>query len=229
MATQVVPQPFASGALTQLPEVNFANELKTSLPMIYQQMPNFMGIVTAIANQKQYYYDVIRSLVNAINYTGTNSTSVPSQSLGSYLKIAASAFASTYSETSLDSSIQRSINNRVTFVTSRGTIRDFYQYYVKNNLQSLFTPTLITESGNATLTVSTPLSTGDPAFQQFSYDLFKIKAAGVKIIVNSTAAKQYFELAKADGTVNADASGFSYLDPRNNPVGGGNFKTLTTP
>ena len=47
--------------------------------------------------------------------------------------------------------------------------------------------------------------------------------------MNSTAAKQYFELGKANGTVNTDGSGFSYLDPRDNPVGGGNFKTLTTP
>lgn len=226
--SKLTPQVFTKGALTQLPEKDFSLQLKTSLPMVYQQMPNFMGIATAIAKQKQYYYNIIRSLVNSINYNGVNSDSAPSQSAGDYLRIAASAFASTFSSTSDDSTIRQSINNRITFVTSRGTIRDFYQYYLKNDIKNLFTPALITESGNATLTVTTALSPGDSAFQQFSYDLFKIKAAGIKIVVNSTTVKQFFELAKPDGSVGSDGSGFSYLDPRNNPVGGGNFKTLTT-
>jgi hypothetical protein len=226
--TTITPQVFPKGALTLLPEKDFPSQLNSLLPMIYQQMPNFMGVAKAIAKQKQQYYDIIRSLVNSINYNGVNDDSTASDSSGDYLRIAASAFASTYSNSSDDSGIKQLINNRITFVTSRGTIRDFYQYYLKNNLQTSFTPALIKESGNATITVTTSMTPTDSSFQKLSYDLFKIKAAGIRIMINSTATKQFFELAKPDGTVASDGLGFSYLDPRNNPIGGGNFKTLTT-
>jgi hypothetical protein len=223
----ITPQQFPAGALTQLPAKDFIADLKTQLPSVYQNMPSFMGIMTAIATQKQQYYDIIRSLVNAVNYNSVNSTTIPSGSSGDYLKIMANYLTQTYSSTASDSTLRSAIANRIVFVTSRGTIRDFYNYYVANGYGSQFTNALFQESGNASLNVTIALDPTTPAYTQFVYDLFKLKAIGIQLTVNSSVIK-YYQLGKPDQSVSADGAGLSYLDPRNNPVAGGFYKTTTT-
>jgi len=214
----ITPQPFDNAYPTVLPALDFVQLFKGWVPTVYQNSPKFVELLTVIALRKQYYYDVLRSLINVLNYQLAE---------GDYLKIAASQLGVPVSSTDTDITIRTNINNRTIFINSRGKISDFYSYYQNNNILSQFNNTDVVESGNATISINTTLTPSSVAYNKFIYDLSKLKGSGIKLIVNSTTLT-YYQLGKPDSTLGTDGASEANSDISGNITGGGFYKTTNT-
>ncbi|MDE2292179.1 MAG: hypothetical protein KGL53_08860, partial [Elusimicrobia bacterium] len=82
--------------VTQLPAIDFYEYAKGQLPQVYQNAPNFMATVRAISNNKQYLYNIIRSLVNVVNLNNTGNGTGDATANGIYLQMLASIFNAPY-------------------------------------------------------------------------------------------------------------------------------------
>lgn len=231
----LIPQAFDSNQITQLPAFDMLAYAKGLLPQVYQNAPNFMAVVQSIAAQKQYLYDVMRSLINVMNLNsvagGERATPV-----GVYLQMLASIFNAPYTAGAADYVIFSSIQNAILFVNSRGLTSDFYNYFAANGLAGQFTNNNVEEDGNATLlfnvpVADTPSSPPNP-FDIFTTAVFKLKAAGIETIIvpGNIPYFQYGSLP-TDTPPNQVApgnAGFGVLTPDGVVVGGG-FYTATIP
>lgn len=232
MADQpLIPQGFPSDAKTVVPNIDFSNLAKSLLPQIYQNAPNFMAVMLSIAILKQELYDIIRSLTNVYNLYSSDSDNANSAvPKGVYLKMLATDLNASFSETDTDTQIFNSIVKRINFVVSRGSPISFYNYFSQNNLGGYFTNNAVQEVNNATIffnvpVANTPLVTPNP-YVVFEQDMFRLKAAGIKILVNSTVNIPYFQLGDLDGNVAAENAGFAGLDIFGQPLGGGFYSPL---
>lgn len=179
------PQVFPSTAVTLLPEIDFYDYAFQQLPLIYQNAANFCGMLKAISSQKQNLYDIIRSLVNVYNLNDAgnlNPQTVPSgKPTGVYLKMLASVFNSSYSDSYDDVQITSIIQQSVIFINSRGLPSDFYKYFVNVGMEYAFTNGNVEEDGNATIFFNVPVS-NNPVSQS---------SCNIQIIVNSAPSPPY--------------------------------------
>lgn len=225
------PQFFPDDAKTLIPNKDFFVLAKEKLPQIYQLAIDFMGLIFSIATIKQGIYDVIQSLANVYNiYSSTSDNPAVAVPQGIYLKMLATNFGANFSEGDSDSVIFTSIINRITSVVSRGSAETFYNYFSQNNLGGQFTNLNVEETGNATIFFNVPIP-DDPLlspnpFQVFKEAMFRLKAAGVKVVINSTANIPYFQLADLNGNVGPGNAGFAGLDAFGQSFGGGFYTSL---
>lgn len=156
----LVPQLFGTTAQTQLPALSMYDSAYSQLPSVYQNAPNFIGVLQAISAQKQYLYDVIRSLINSYNLNdslGSNNTDSATPT-GIYLKMVASVFNAQYFPDSTDATILNLTQNITNFVNSRGRPHDFFNYFDINGIGAYFTNLNVNEDGNATIYFNVPIA-----------------------------------------------------------------------
>lgn len=220
----IIPQGFSDDTFTVLPPRDFSSESISNFPLVYQNMPNLVNMMGIISLINQNYYDILRSLTNAININSVGTSSGDAAPTQDYLKICANWFNAPYSDSDTDQTVSDSIKGRIIFVNSRGTIASFYSYYLNSGIVNFFDNEHFVESGNATLDITIPYLVGSDAYNQFDYDMFKMKAAGIKINLSSTVLS-YYEFSNATNELKTDDAGFSYIDARGYRVGGGNLKT----
>lgn len=232
MATvDLKPQTFGENAVTQLPALDFFQYVKSQLPQVYQNAPNLMALLQVIATQKQYLYDVIRSLINSFNLNDTGKGSDSATPSGIYAQMIASVFNAPYAQGSTDSEIIIAAQNAITFVNSRGTFSDFYRYFYINGLADSFTNANIQEDGNATIFFNVPVfNTPDNPpnpFEIFLTSMQKLKGAGIEIIANpaNTTYFQYGSLPTDDPPyqVAPGNAGFGILQADGTTVINGGF------
>ena len=222
------PQFFPDVAKTILPNLDFYELAQKKLPQIYNNAQNFMGIIFSIATIKQQIYDIIQSLCNVYNlYSSTSKSPTIATPQGVYLRMLATDLNAPFSNEDNDSTVFSSIIKRINFVVSRGQASSFFNYFSQNNLSGFFNNSTVQEINNGTIFFNvpipnTPLVTPNP-FSVFSEDMFKLKAAGIKIIVNSSANIPYFQLADLNGNVAPENAGFAGLNVFGEPFGGGFF------
>lgn len=224
------PQYFPPGTVTLIPELDFVEYAKSFLPNIYQSAPNFMYLITSIAEIKQQIYNTIRSLCNIYNLYSSGDGQTYDMPSGIYLKMLAASLNAPFSDADTDETIQVAIYNRLSLVNSRGQPLSFFQYFSQNGLGGSFTNDHVQEVGNATIYFNVPVQ-DDPGITPNPLDVFfnameRLKAAGVKIFVNSLVNTPYFQLADINGEVDPGNAGFSTLDEFGNPEGGGYFVSV---
>jgi hypothetical protein len=225
------PQVFPDGAKTILPNLDFYALAQAKLPQIYNDAVDFMGLIFSIATIKQAIYDVIQSLCNVYNLYSSRSinTSIATPQ-GVYLRMLARDLNAPFSDGDSDSVVFSSIVKRINFVVSRGQPIAFFNYFEQNNLSGFFNNNTVQEVNNATIFFNVPvpnepLITPNP-FTVFSEDMFRLKAAGIKIIVNSSTNIPYFQLADLDGNVALENAGFAGLNVFGQPYAGGFYKSV---
>jgi hypothetical protein len=220
------PQVFPEGAVTILPNLDFYELAKARLPQIYNNAIDFMGIIFTIATIKQSIYDIIQSLCNVYNlYSSRSINTNIATPKGVYLRMLARDLNAPFSQDDNDSIVFGSIVKRINFVVSRGQPIAFFNYFEQNNLSGYFNNNAVQETNNATIFFNVPvpnepLVTPNP-FTVFNEDMFKLKAAGIKIVVNSSTNIPYFQLADLDGHVAPENAGFAGLNIFGQPLGGG--------
>lgn len=234
----LTPQTFTDGAITQLPALDLYQYAFDQLPQTYQTAPNFIATLQAISVNKQYLYDVIRSFVNIINMNniaGGNFSSFPT---GIYTKMLAQLFNAPYNKTDPDFIILNSSQTASLIANSRGQPEDFYQYFSIKGISGFFTNEFIFEDNNATIYINAPIpniiSSDIPnPYQIFIVDMSKIKAAGIKIILNPSNIV-YFE----PGSLPTDSppfqtgpgnAGFGVYLTKGVTVNGGFFSSMIPP
>lgn len=228
VGTDLQPQIFTTGSNTVVPEIDFFAIASQILPNEYLAASNFMAIIQVIANQKQYLYDVIRSLTNTYNlYSSDNPTPGGTQPTGVYLKMLASDAAAPYDSSATDAVISDAVSNRFVSVSSRGTIKSFYDYFQYNELGGYFNNSTVQEDGNASILIIVPITDGGSPnpFLIFEQDIFRIKAAGI-YIVTQPAVIPYFQYADLLGNVGPNNRGYAGLTDRNTTIGGGYYTPL---
>ena len=234
----LLPQVFGTGAVTQLPEIDFFQYAKNQLPSVYQNAPDFMQVVMAISANKQQLYDIIRSLVNVFNLNDTGNTTFPpapsavpsgyldpdpnnvGQFLPIFAQMIASVFGAPYDAGAASLDIINATQNVVNFINSRGQPQAFFNYFNLNGLAGNFTNANVIEDGNATIFFDVPIE-NNPAlkpnpFDQFIFDMNKLKGAGIKIRVQSTPPPffQYGALPSAGPPYVAPGNlGYGVLQP----------------
>lgn len=231
MALQaLIPQFFFPTAVTQLPAIDFYAYAKNQLPQVYQNAPNFMAVVRVISNNKQYLYDVIRSLVNVYNLNNAGGGIENSTPYGVYLNMLASVFNTPINPSAAPYQILNAIQNTVIFVNSRGTPNDFFSYFANNGLESSITNENIEDDGNATIFFNVPVEntgTNYNPYDIFVTDMAKLKGAGIEVIV-TPGNIPFFQL----GSLPTDTppyqvapgnAGFGVLKPDGRVVNGGFF------
>ena len=227
------PQAFTSQSVTQLPAFDFLAYAKTLLPQVYQIAPNFMDVVEVISANKQYLYDTIRSLINVMNLNNSGSGDAASVPSGVYLEMLASIFNSPYTVGQADYLIANSIQNTITFVNSRGLTSDFYRYFALNGLATYFNNNGVEDNNNATIFFNVPIpntpSIPPNPYQIFYTNMFKLKAAGVEILVESGNVP-FFQLGAlptdSGPPVAPGNAGFGILTPDGVVINGGFFISL---
>lgn len=226
--TDLQPQVFSLGSNTVVPAVDFYAVANQILPDKYRMATNFMAIIKVISDQKQYLYDVIRSLTNVYNlYSSRNTVPGGTQPTDVYLRMLASDAGAPYDSNAINSDIADAVSNRFTSVSSRGTIKAFYDYFEYNELGGYFNNSTIQEDGNASILIIVPINnSGSPnPFLVFQQDIFRIKAAGI-YIVSQPAVIPYFQYADLLGNVGPGNKGYAGLTERGNTIGGGYYTPL---
>lgn len=228
------PQIFTNQMVTQLPAIDFFEYAKTLLPLVYQNAPNYMAAIKTISTNKQYIYDIIRSLVNSYNINDAGSGADSAIPTGIYLQMAASVFNTPYATGSTDEQILNAIQNTVLFVNSRGYPSDFQKYFLLNNLEGYITNYNIEEDGNATIVfnvpiISSPLNPPNP-FDVFTTDMLKLKGAGIEVIIIA-ANVPYFQYGSLPTDsppyqVASGNAGFGVLTNDGHAINGGFFISL---
>lgn len=220
------PQVFTTGAVTILPVLNFFELAKARLPQIYQNAPSFMAIIFIIATIKEEIYRIIQSLCNVYNlYSSRSINASIATPRGVYLRMLARDLNADFNSTDSDSIVFTSIVKRINFVVSRGQPVAFFNYFEQNNLSGYFTNDTVQEVNNATIFFNVPipnepLVTPNP-FTVFVEDMFRLKGAGIKIVVNSSENIPFFQLADLNGNVAPENAGFAGLNVFGQPLGGG--------
>lgn len=230
------PQVFSENAVTFLPAIDFFEYAKKQIPQVYQNAPNFMAVVKSISDQKQYLYDVIRSMVNIMNLYNTGNGDDTSPPEGVYLKMLASIFNTPFNrgwdEAAINQLLPLYIKLSVLFVNSRGKISDFYKYFLLYNMAESFTKVNCEETGNASLFFNVPVA-NDPTLSPnpsvvFLNAMDKIKAAGISVTVLSgnTPFFQLGSLPTDPGPRVAEGNfGFGILTPEGVVLDGGFFSS----
>lgn len=222
-------QTFASGAVTQLPSINFYQYALSQLPQVYQNASNFCATLLVIATQKQYIYNCIQSLVNSYNLNDTGNGTASAQPSGLYAQMIASVFNAPYTSGATTATILNATQNAVVFVNSRGKPSDFYNYFSLNGLASSFTTENVQEVGNATIffdvpVPDTPDSPPNP-YDTFNNAMLKLKGAGIEIlsIGQNIPFFQYGSLPtdSPPESVAPGNAGYGILDPDGTVRGGG--------
>ena len=222
------PQFFPDGAVTILPNLDFYALAQARLPQIYNSAQDFMGLIFSIATIKQAIYDVIQSLCNVYNlYSSRSINTNIATPQGVYLRMLATDLGASFSDGDSDSTVFSSIIRRINLVVSRGQPIAFFNYFEQNNLSGFFTNNAVQEVNNATIFFNVPvpnepLITPNP-LTVFSQDMFRLKAAGIKVIVNSTTNIPYFQLADLNGHVAPENAGFAGLNIFGQPYAGGYY------
>lgn len=226
---QLDPQIFPTDAVTLLPEIDFYQVAFDSLPQVYKNAPNFISFLQQICIQKQYIYDVIRSLVNVYNLNSSDGFA-PATPSGIYLEMLASNLTAPVSENENAQALLSAINNRIGFINSRGRPKDFYTYFRINGYGNYWNNTSIIEQWNATISITLPLppmGSPDP-LDAFKFDMFRLKGAGIEINTESTEAAllTFSKITGGTPVYNPAGLGWGIQEPRGNVVGGGYFKRL---
>lgn len=223
---QLNPQIFSSEVVTQIPAKDLFEIAKNSLPFVYQGMKNFMSMLQGISTQKQYLYDVMRSLINCYDLIDSHpSDSIDARPSGVYLRMVASDFNISFNDSDDDNKILTLIIQKINFVVSRGRPFDFYSYFAQNNLDGFFDNVSVQETGNATVFFNVPIPNlplvSPNPFEVFTKNMNKIKAAGIKINTESAINIPYFQLASLSGEVAPGNAGFAGLNLFGQAQGGG--------
>ena len=92
----LIAQSFGNGAVTQLPEIDLFKFATAQLPSVYQNAPNFMGVLQNISAQKQKLYEAIRSLINVFNLNDAGNGTAEATPQGVYAKMIASVFSAEF-------------------------------------------------------------------------------------------------------------------------------------
>lgn len=224
----LTPQLFTDESKTVLPAIDFYEEAQKRLPQIYNSAVNFMGLIFSAATIKQEIYDIIRSLCNVYNlYSSTSDNQNSAVPAGVYLKMLARDMNAPFSESDTDGQIFTSIVKTINLAISRGRPRDFYNYFEQNNLSGYFNNSAVQEVGNATIFFNVPIADNPllqiNAFEVFKEDMYRLKAAGIRVDINSTINIPYFQLADLDGKVAPGNAGFAGLNAFGQPLNGGFF------
>ena len=227
----LIAQEFSDECVTLVPKIDFSTLVTQTLPMIYQNAPNFMGMMFSTAILKQEIYDIVRSLANVYNlYSSGNVGDEVSRPVGPYLKMLATDLNAPFNSVDDDATITQSIINRINSVASRGKPADFFNYFAQNGISSYFTNYYVEETGNATVFFYVPIEDDNllvpNPIQVFKQNMEKIKAAGVKLVITSNVDVHYFWLAGLAGELPANGSTFAGLNIFNEPLGGGFFKSV---
>jgi len=226
--TDLQPQVFADGSNTVVPGLDFYALANQILPNQYVSASNFMALIKVIADQKQYLYDIIRSLTNVYNlYNSDNNVPGGTQPEGVYLKMLASDAGAPYDANAQDPDIADAVSNRFISVSSRGTIKSFYDYFEFNELGGFFNNNTVQEDGNASILIIVPITDGGSPnpFLIFQQGMFRVKAAGI-YIVTQPAVIPYFQYADLLGNVGPGNQGYAGLTDRGNTIGGGYYTPL---
>lgn len=224
-------QSFPSTAVTIVPALNFFQQALNILPGFYKAAPKFIQAIFYIASVKQSIYDIIRSVANIYNLYSINSQNPDDATpKGIYLRMLAVQVNAPFSEVDDDSTVTNSIINRINYVVSRGTPLSFFNYFNFNSLGGYFNNVSVQETNNATIFFNVPVP-NNPLINPNPFELFRenmerLKAAGIKIVINSTLNIPLFQLADLYGNVAPENAGFAGLDVFGEPVGGGFYKNL---
>lgn len=225
MTQKLIPQFFEDTTVTLLPAIDFYEEAKKKLPMIYQNARNFMALIKSICEVKQELYNIMRSLANTYNlYSSGSPDPYEATPQGVYLKMLASDLTAPFNENDEDYVIFESIVDRINSVVSRGNIKSFEDYFEQNDYE--FNNNTVQVIPNATIFFNVPIPNLSVPFNPldaFKRDIFRIKGAGIRIIVNSTANIPFFRLANTSGYIPPESAGFAGLDAFGRPIGGGYF------
>jgi len=227
----LLPQNFDLDSKTVLPTINFYERAKSTLPQVYLNAPDFLSLLKVICDAKQQIYDIIRSLVNIYNMDNSD-TLTDSTPSGVYLQMLANNLSAPFvlNPPDSDQTIFLSVRNRTTFVNSRGLFNDFYRYFVLNGFADEFNPEGVKEVGNATINMTVPLpGSGVPnPLTKITYDMFRIKSAGIEININPGVIF-YFGFSNLDepSSLNPTSQGWGNRDPRGVVTGGGFFFSLS--
>lgn len=230
----LIPQTFESGAITQLPEIDLFQFALAQVPSVYQNAPNFVGVLQNISAQKQILYETIRSLINSYNLNDEGDGTADATPEGVYAQMIASVFDAPYTQQSAtNDDIINSTQNTVVFVNSRGYPSDFYDYFSLNGLDSYFTNENVEEDGNATIFFNVPIA-NTPDSPPNPLDIFqnatlKLKGAGIKVIIvgSNIPYFQYGSLPTDSPPYQVAPGNAGFGELRGNLVqGGGFYKSL---
>jgi len=194
------PQAFTDSAdnpETVLKPYDFFSEFEQLLPDVYINAQNFMEIVRQIADTYQYLYDVMRSLVNVPNFSFSNYLATGQSCSGVYLLMLARFLDIPISYTQInnenqpivagvdDQILATNILTKIVLMNSRGTHKDFEDYYLAIDNYSQFIADNISEDIDGTLKLNTSFTndstTRNVTLAQFEKDITNLKAVGVRI------------------------------------------------
>src|ERR1700679_2742820 len=215
------PQEFAQNAVTALPAIDFYQLYVNQLPQLFQAAPNFLAFVKSQTDYSQYLYDIIRSLLNIYNI---DSESNPPS--GAYLQMLANDYAVIINPTDTDPIIKQNIMKRITLSISRGSVNDFANYFNENQIMTMNNTNFVL-TGNATISITVPASaipvppSSYSQLELITEDLEKIKAAGIKLIVDSTNPPLFGYLG--DGGTQPNVLGYGIRQSDGSIVGGGHY------